>query len=70
MPVSWAPPVHRALGQEVSLRAMGKKLGSTSYLSLCLTATTLPDWSWLRGLTKGHSDGCLWAGPTAVLTNG
>ena len=65
MPVSWAPPVHRASGQEVSLRALGKKLGSTSYLSLCLTATTLPDWSWLNEPTKGHSliAGCCGWGP-------
>ena len=62
MPVSWAPPVHRASGQEVSLRALGKRLGSTSYFSLCLTATTLPDCSWLKGLTKGHSDSWLLVG--------
>ena len=69
MPVSWAPPVHRASGQEVSLRALGKRLGSTSYFSLCLTATTLPDCSWLKGLTKGHSDSWLLVGGAHCSTD-
>ena len=65
-------PQHVGVQQSGAGGAWGEGRESTSYLIFHLTTTTLPDWSWLNEPTNGHSltVGCLWAGPTAVLTNG
>ena len=41
-PVPWAPLAHPLARGQVSWRAPGRRLGSVSYLTLCLTTTTPP----------------------------